>query len=398
MPWTDKPGGSGSGSGNGSGPWGRPGGQNGGDDRRPAGGRQSPDLEELLRSGRERFRRGGGGGSGSGGGSDFKLPSGPTLGIAAVAIVLLWLLSGLYSLPPGARGVVTTFGNYSALTGPGLNWRLPWPFQDHARVQVDQDRSVTIGRGRQTSMVTSDLNIVDVQMTVDYQISPDVGLAEGELPNAAKYIFNIENPDGLVRAVSESALRQVVGESDFSQVIAENRASVSLRTQEIIQEILDSYSSGIEIIRVNFGQADPPEDVIPAQRDVIDARSGAEQLVNEANRYRNNRVPRARGEAREIELAAEAYGQRVVREARGAASRFNDIYAEYVQAPDVTRERMYLETMEGVLGTMNKVVIDDNAGGALPYLNLNELVREGQRSRSGSTPPATNQDTTGGQR
>ncbi|WOI52280.1 FtsH protease activity modulator HflK [Parvularcula sp. LCG005] len=378
MPWTDRPGGSGNNGG--QGPWGQPGGgpndnrNNGG--RRP-GDRNSPDLEELLKSGRDRFRRGGNGGAGGGGASEFKMPSGPILGLIGIVVVVLYLASGIYQVSPGARGIVTTFGAYSSLTGPGLKWHAPWPIQDVVVVPVDQDQTVTIGRGAggKTSMLTSDLNIVDVEMTVNYKVKNDAVIQDGELPNAAKFVFNVEGPENLVRSATESALRQVVGESEFGPIISANRSSVNEKTEEILQEILDSYDSGIEIIRVNFGQADPPPKVIPAQSDVIDARSEAERVVNESTQYANSIVPRARGEARQTELTAQGYGQRVVREARGAASRFKDVYEQYLQAPEVTRRRMYLESMEEVLNKMNKVFIDENTSGAVPYLNLNEINR-----------------------
>lgn len=397
MPWTDKPGGSGN-NGSGQGPWGQSqggnGDENGGGRRRPGG---SPDLEELLKSGRDRFRRAGrgGGGNGSGGGRppEFKMPSGRVLGLGLIVIGVLYLFSGIYQIAPGERGVVTTFGAYSGLTNPGLNWHVPWPVQDVEIVKVDEDRSQSIGesQGSQTSMLTSDLNIVDVEMTVNYKVRSDALIEANELPNAAKFVFNIENPEKLVRAAAEAALRQVVGESDFGDLITIGRPEAASKTNEILQDILDSYDSGIEVIRVNLGSADPPVAVKPAQADVIDARSDQERLKNEATRYANGIVPRAEGEARQIVLEAQAYAQRVVLEARGAASRFEDIYEEYVQAPEVTRQRMYLETMEKVLGNMNKVLIDDEAGGTLPYLNVNELAREAQRNR-----PNQNNNNSGG--
>lgn len=391
MPWTDKPGGSGNNGG--EGPWGRPEGQGGGQpgDRRP-GDRQAPDLEELLRSGRERFRRAGrGGGGGQGGsGGDFSMPSPQMFGIGLIVILVLWLASGFYSVSAGARGVVTTFGNYSYMTEAGLNWRLPWPVQTVTVVEVIEDRTVNVGSGEEGAlMLTSDLNIVGMRMDVNYRVRSDGAVAPGEMPNAAKFIYNIEDPRELVQSVAESALRQVVGANDFAVVIEEDRSGVSRQTEEILQGILDDYDSGIEIIRLNFGVANPPLPVQPAQADVIDARSERERVINEATQYANSVVPRARGEARQIVLSAEADGQRLVREARGAASRFNDIYAEYVRAPEVTRRRMYLETMEKVLGSVNKVVIDDDAGGAIPYLNLNEIVREGQQNRRTPVAGAT---------
>ena len=380
MPWTDKPGS------NGKGPWGqqpsndgprpRPG------ERRP--GQPAPDLEELLRSGRERFRRGGGGGRGGGGmgSGTVQLPPGRMIAIGAAALGVLYFASGIYQVEPGARGVVTTFGEFSALTSPGLRWHWPWPFQTVVVEDVQQDRQVSIGgTSGQTSMLTSDLNIVDVSMTVSYRIKDDADTAPGELPNVARFVYNIEEPQKLVLASAEAALREVVGANEFGPIISRGRNIVNDRTGEILQETLDGYDAGIQIIRVNFGEATPPGDVVASQRDVVDARSDAETAVNQATAYANREVPVAQGQARQTVLDAEAYAARVVAEARGDAARFVDIHEEYARAPEVTRQRMYLETMEDVLGDMNKIVIDDQAGGALPYLNLNELVREGAQRR-----------------
>lgn len=389
MPWTDKPGGSGGNGGDG--PWGRPEGNNGGQQggRRPGGDRQPPDLEDLLRSGRERFRRAGRGrhGGGSGGSGEFQMPPARVFYLGGLVLLLLWLASGFYQVSPGAQGVVTTFGSYSGMTNSGLNWHLPWPAQSVQIVEVVEDRTLSVGtEQRPAQMLTSDLNIVDMAIDVNYRVAPDGAVEPGELPNAAKFLFNIEDPQAMVQAAAESALRQVVGASEFDLVLNEDRTGISERTREILQNILDDYDSGIQIIRLSFRPANPPELVIPAQQEVINAGSEAERAVNEANKYRNSVVPRARGEARQIVLDAEAYGQRVVREARGEASRFNDVYAEYIQAPDVTRERIYLETMEELLTHMNKVVIDQDSGGAVPFLNLNDIVRETEQSRRNQTP------------
>jgi membrane protease subunit HflK len=389
MPWTDKPS-----NGSNNGPWGRPTNNGGGNQPRPGKGQGAPDLEELLRSGRERFGRGrrGGGGGAQGGGPNMDLPSGRVLGLGALVLALLWGASGFYTVSPGARGVVTTFGDFESLTDPGLNWRIPWPIQDVEIVDVEEDRSVRIGgTSNKTSMLTSDLNIVDVGLQVNYRVESDATWdpSSGELPNAAKYVFNVEEPNAMVRAAAEAALREVVGANEFGPIISRGRSIVNDRTAEILQQTLESYDSGIRVIRVNFGQADPPQPVIAAQRDVIDATSDAEQKVNVAQGYANQRVPRAQGEARQIVLDAEAYAADVVAQANGDASRFTSILEEYIKAPDVTRQRMYLETMETVLGDMNKVLIDDEAGGTLPYLNLNELARESQTSRRNSTSQPT---------
>ncbi|GGY44070.1 FtsH protease activity modulator HflK [Parvularcula lutaonensis] len=396
MPWTDKP----SNGSNNPGPWGRPqnngggGGQGGSGGGRGGRGQGTPDLEELLRSGRERFGKGrGGGGTGGGGGAGFQMPSGQVLGIFVIGLLALWLFSGIYQVQPGARGVVTTFGKFTSLSGPGLNWHIPFPVQSVTIVDTEGDRDVSIGgRSNKVSMLTSDLNIVDVTLDVNYQVKDDGGWSPGseELPNAAKIVFNIEDPQGTVKSAAEAALREVVGANEFGPIVSRGRAIVNERTAEILQQTLDSYDSGIRVIRVNFGEASPPVEVIPAQRDVIDATSQAERDVNVAQGYANQVVPRAEGEARQKVLQAEAYASRVVAEARGDASRFTSILEEYSKAPEVTRQRMYLETMESILGDMNKVLIDDEAGGTLPYLNLNEIAREGQRSR-------TSNNATGGQ-
>jgi membrane protease subunit HflK len=307
------------------------------------------------------------------------------LGIGAAAVGVLYLASGFYQIEPGARGVVTTFGDFASLTDPGLNWHVPWPVQAVEKVDVQEDRAVAIGRGSdKVSMLTSDLNIVEVDMQVNYRIKDDADTAPGELPNAAKYVFNIEEPEALVRAAAEAALREVVGGEEFGPIISQGRAIVNDQTADILQSTLDSYQSGIEILRVNFGQADPPEQVIASQRDVVDARSEAEQKVNVATGYASRQVPVAQGQARQTVLDAEAYAARVTAEARGDAARFVDVYDEYVKAPEVTRERLYLETMENVLSRSNKIILDDNGGGgggAVPLLDVNELAGAARQRR-----------------
>jgi membrane protease subunit HflK len=331
------------------------------------------------------------------------MPSGRVLGLGAAALVLLWGASGFYTVSPGERGVVTTFGDFATMTAPGLNWHVPWPVQDVEVVDVEEDRSVRIGgTSAKTSMLTSDLNIVDVGLQVNYRVESDATWdpESGELPNAAKYLFNVEEPNAMVRAAAEAALREVVGANEFGPIISRGRSIVNDRTAEILQQTLESYDSGIRVIRVNFGQADPPQPVISAQRDVIDATSDAEQKVNVAQGYANTKVPRAQGEARQLVLEAEAYAASVIATAKGDAARFSSILEEYEKAPEVTRQRMYLETMESVLGDMNKVLIDEDAGGTLPYLNINELARDAQsnrrrqstnRTQGGNTPPEGNQ-------
>jgi len=307
------------------------------------------------------------------------MPSGPVFFVGILAVLAIYLFSAAYTVNPGSRGVVTTFGNFSGITSPGLNFHFP-PVQSVVIVDVENDRRQSLG-GNSTSMLTSDLNIVDVSLDVNYKVKSDAtwNPDSGELPNAAKFVFNIEDPASTVQAATAAALREVVGANEFGPIVSRGRAVVQQRTTEILQETLDSYDSGIQVIRVNFDQATPPGPVVPAQRDVIDATSQAEQRVNEAQAYANSVVPRAEGVAFQMVSEAEAYAAQVVAQAKGDSARFSSILTEYSKAPQVTRQRMYLETLEGVLGDMNKVVIDDEAGGTLPYLNLNELARDAQR-------------------
>ena len=383
MPWTDKPGGNGSdnnGSGGNRGPWGQPprGNNNGGGNR----GNQPPDLEELLRSGRDRFRQsmGGGRGGNAGGGGGSSMPSKTVFGFAILAIIGFWLFSGIYQVQPGAQGIVTTFGKYTGFTTPGLHWHVPFPVQDVEIVDVEKDNVIQIGGTSRNgvnegSMLTSDENIIDVEISVNWEIKSDADNAPGEMPNSAKFVFNVENPEQLIRASAEAALREVVGANEFEPIITRGRAIVPQETERLLQEALDNYESGVEIIRVNYTNANPPPEVIASQTDVVDAGSDAEQEINKARGYANERVPVARGEAQQIILDAEAYAARVVAEARGQASRFDNIYSEYAKAPEVTRQRMYLETVEAVIGDIDKIVIDEDAGGTVPYLSLNELTR-----------------------
>ncbi len=391
MPWKDQSGGNGKDSGSeSSGPWGqpgkRPGGQNGGNSdggRGPGAG--APDLEELLKSGRERFRRaaGGGGGRGRGGSGKMAVPPRNLLVLGALALVGFWLFSGIYQVENNEQAVVTTFGKYSGVQGAGLRWHVPWPVQDVTVVPVSQERSTEIGgtEERQTAdglMLTSDLNIVAIGIKVNWAIKQR-GYEQGEMPDVAKYVLKIEKPEALVRAVAESTLREVVGANELDPVISDKRNDIAEEMKQEIQATLDLYDSGIEIIRLNLGHAGPTPQVKPAFDEVIDARSEAQETINKARGYANKVVPEARGQAQKMMLDAEAYAARVVAEARGKASRFNAIYSEYAKAPEVTRQRMYLETLEKVLSGTDKIILDQDGAGTVPYLNVNELTRRSEQ-------------------
>ena len=375
MPWQDNSGGN-------RGPWGQPprggnggndGGKQGGGNR--GGGNEPPDLEDLLQASRQRLKRafpnGRGGGRG-GGGIQF---NGPVIGLIGAALVGLWIFAGIYFVQPDEQGVKTTFGEYSGLSGSGMHWRAPF-IQGIYLVPVDRQQTVEIGGGAtENLMLTSDRNIVDVSFKVDFKIKR-TPVGDGELPNAAKYIFNIENPVQMVRAVSEAAMRETIGAKELEPIITSGQLEVNTLTRTRIQEVLDEYDSGIDILRVNIDRPEVPGAVRDAFADVIKAHNEKERMINEADRNANQIIPVAEGEARKIIEDARAYAARVEADSLGQAERFNKIYEEYARAPDVTRQRMYLETVEGVLGPMNKIIVDGEAGsGVVPYLPLNELNR-----------------------
>ncbi len=374
MPWQDNSGNKGPSRG----PWGQPPrGNNGGGGRGNNG--EPPDLEDILQASRQRlkraFLRGGPGGGGGIGG--FPLDRG-MLGLVGAAILGLWIFTGIYQIGPQEQGVKTTFGEYSGISGPGLHWRAPL-IQGVTKVPVDEQQTATINGegggtgGRENLMLTSDRNIVDVNFTVDWKISRAVP-PEGEFPNAAKYIFNVENPKAMVKAVAEAAMRETIGAKELEPIITSGQAEVVEQTRLRTQEVLDLYDSGIEILRVNMEKPEVPGAVRDAFADVIKARNEKAQMINEAQRAANQIIPVAEGLAQKAIEEARAYAARVEADSIGQAERFNKIYTEYSRAPEVTRQRMYLETIEDVLGGMNKIIIEEQAGrGVVPYLPLNEL-------------------------
>ncbi len=318
--------------------------------------------------------RGGPGGPGGPGGGGFQLNR-ATGGLLALVILVLFVASGVYFVGPQEQGVKTTFGKYSGISGPGPHWRMPI-VQGVTLVPVDKQQTAVINGGsaaRENLMLTSDRNIVDVSFTVDWKISRVV-TGDGELPNAAKFLFNIENPANMVEAVSEAAMRETIGSKELEPIITSGQAEVVALTRERIQATLDQYDSGIEVLRVNMEKPEVPSAVRDAFADVIKARNEKEKMINEAQRNANQIIPVAEGEARKIIEEARAYAASVEADSIGQAERFNKIYEEYRRAPEVTRQRMYLETMEKVLSGMDKVIIDeDTTNGVVPYLPLNEL-------------------------
>ncbi len=352
------------------GPWGS--GQQPGPGR---GGNQPPDLEDLIRRGQDKLKSvlPGGGGAGFG-------PRGWII-VILIAIVV-WLFSGVYRVNTDEQGVVLRFGRFVQTTQPGLNYHLPYPIETALTPRVTFENKIDIGfrtqddfrRGTLTRdvpeeslILTGDENIVDVDFSVFWVIK-----------NAGQYLFNIQNPEGTVKAVAESAMREVIGRAQIQPILTGARAATEQEVLKLMQKILDQYQAGITITRVQMQKVDPPAQVIDAFRDVQAARADAERLQNEAQTYANRVVPEARGESSKILQAAEAYKERTVVEATGQVSRFLAVLAEYKLAPEVTRRRLYLETMERVLGGIDKVILDPSNRGSnvVPYLPLDQLLRQ----------------------
>jgi len=390
MPWSDNSdnGGSNGGRGPTKGPWGQPPRNNGGGGRGSGGG-EPPDLEELLQASRQRLKRafpqGRGRGGRGGGGKGFELNP-KTGGLIAVGLLALWGLSGFYQVEAEELGVVTTFGKYETITTPGLHWHMPTPLQSATKVAVTRVENTPIPQNRgqrgpqaEGLMLTGDKNIVDVEMIVQWKIKEGADDQGDGLPGAAQYIFNIDDPANLVVRVGEAAIREVVGRNSLDFVQTTGRSTVQDETRALMQATLDLQLSGIQVQSVNLDKTEPPTtEVNDAFLDVEAAKQDKEQYINTARAYANEVVPQARGQSQRILENARAYQAQVTAEARGAADRFNAIFAEYEKAPEVTRQRMYLETVEQVLGDMNKIIIEDDAGsGVVPYLPLNELTTRG---------------------
>ena len=349
--------------------------------RRPGDGPQIPEIDELVRKGQEQLRvlMGGGakrppGGSGGGaGGQGPNLFSKQGLALGAFAAVALWGYASFYTVKPEEQSVELFLGEFSAIGNPGLNFA-PWPFVSAEIVQVTGERTTEVGTGAGGEMdtglmLTRDQNIVDMEFQVVWNIE-----------DASKYLFNLADPNDTIRAVSESAMRDIIARSELAPVLNRDRGRISTDLLAQVQGTLDTYDAGINVVRVNLAKADPPREVIDAFREVQAAQQERDRLEKEADAYANRVTAGARGQAAQLLEEAEAYRAQVVNNAQGEASRFLSVYAEYVKAPEVTRKRMYLETMEKVLGGMNKVILDGVVGGeggqgVVPFLPLNELGR-----------------------
>jgi membrane protease subunit HflK len=368
MPWSNQGGGP-WGSGGGKGPW--------GSGPQPSGP-TPPDLEEFLRRSQDKLRT--------------VLPGG-NLGGKGIALIVLaaiaiWGVSGFFRVDPDELGVVLRFGKFVREVQPGLNYHLPYPIESVLTPKALQIRKIDVGmrvvedlrRGstirdvpEESLMLTGDENIVDVDFSVLWRIKPN---------GVGDYLFNIQQPEGTVKAVAESAMREVIGRSNIQPILTGARQNIETAVQELMQKVLDDYGSGVQINQVQLQKVDPPSQVIDAFRDVQAARADLERAQNEAQTYANRVVPEARGRAAQITQAAEAYREQTVAESKGQTSRFLQVYEEYKKAPEVTRQRMYLETMERLFGGTDKIIIDSGvSSGVVPYLPLDQLTRRPQ------TPP-----------
>ncbi len=355
-PWSGGDGGSG---GNGGSPWNRPGGGGG------SGG--GSDIEEQMRRMQERFRRGLGGGGGSGGSGGGGKSIGPfSFIIIGVVALIAWLSTGVVIVDAGQQASIFRFGNFETNLGSGIHVHLPVPLERHVLVDVEEQRQISIGETRAESlMITEDENIADIQFAVFWKVKSDA---------PQDYILNVKEPEQAVRMVAESVMREVVGKSSLQNVITTERDTVEDEVRDQSQALLDDYRAGIDVIDVQIAKSDPPQQVIEAFNDVNKAEQDAEANINDATKFANQVVPEARGEAQQILQQAEGYRDQVIANAGGEAARFTSIYKEYRLAPQVTRERMYLETMERVLGGAEKTILDSESG-AVPYLPLDRVQR-----------------------
>lgn len=374
--------------------WNQPGGNGSKDPWGGRGGQQGPpDLDEVLKKLQARLNRlfGGGKPSGTGGagGGGISLPAGGGKGIVLLVIVALvgWVIVGIYIVDPPEQGVVLRFGKYVRTTDPGPHWA-PYLIESVEKVNVDILREEEIGFRRtgtsttsvprESLMLTEDENIIDIKFAVQYRIK-----------DAAAYLFNVRDPDLVLRAATESAVREIVGRNSMTFVITEGRDVVAGEARVLIQEILDRYGTGLDVSSVNMQNAQPPAEVQAAFADAVKAREDEQRFINEARAFAADILPRARGDASAIRERSQAYRARVIAAAEGETSRFLQVLAEYDKAPEITRERLYLEAVESVIGNSSKVLVDVQGGNSLMYLPIDRLLSQGGSTSAQSTGPDT---------
>jgi membrane protease subunit HflK len=345
----------------------------------PGGGNQGPpDLDELWRNFNRRlnelFGRRRRGGADEPPTPPFSWRFGGGAGALFALVLAVWLASGFYIVVEGQRGVVLTFGRFSQETGPGLRWRLPWPIQSNEIVNLQQVRTLEIGYRnnvrtkvlKESLMLTDDENIVDLQFAVQYVVT-----------DATKYIFSVRRPDESAMQIAETAMREVIGKNRMDAILYETQVDVANRARDLMQQIHDRYGTGITVSTVTIQNAQPPEQVQAAFDDAVKAGQDRERQKNEGQAYANDVIPRSRGAASRLLQEAEGYKQRVIANSEGEASRFKQVLTEYAKAPAVTRERIYIETMQQILASTSKVMMDFRGAGNLLYLPLDKLMQQG---------------------
>ena len=373
MPWNNQ-------GNNNGGPWG--GGNNGGNNggnpwgggpQRPSGGRPNPpDFDKIINDLKNNF-----GGKMSGGGSSRRF-----ILLGLIILMGLWAATGFYRVNPQQQGVVLRFGEWIRTTGPGLHYHLPFPIEQVLTPDVTRDNRLEIGFrdvagssatrrdiADESLMITGDENIVDIDFVVFWRIS-----------DAGEYLFNLADPDETIKVAAEAVMREIIGQTAIQTALTEGRQNVQFAVREKLQELLDDYRAGVRVREVQLLAVDPPSDVIDAFNDVQRARQDRDRLKNQAEAFRNDIVPRARGQAAQLIAEAEAYREEVMNRAKGDASRFDQVFSAYEANKDVTRERIYIETIEEVFGNIEKIIIDEDGQSVVPYLPLKELGRATQKA------------------
>jgi len=345
--------------------------------RGPSGNQGPPDLDELWRNFNRKLNDLFGGRRGGGGDIPPMPPSGRMLGggagVLVALVVVIWLASGFYVVDAASRGVVLTFGKFSEITDPGLRWRMPFPIQSHEVVNLSQVRTLEVGYRnsvktkvlKESLMLTDDENIVDLQFAVQYVVT-----------DAQAWLFNNRRPEEVAMLTAEAAMREIIGKSKMDAILYEGQDNIANQAQVLMQQILDNYKTGISLSRVTIQNAQPPEQVQAAFDDAVKAGQDRERQKNEGQAYANDVIPRARGAAARLTQEAEGYKARVVANAEGEASRFRQVLTEYSKAPAITRERIYIETLQSVLSSTSKILVDTRASGNLLYLPLDKLMQQ----------------------
>jgi membrane protease subunit HflK len=350
--------------------WNEPGGNN----QDPWGGRKNndgpPDLDEALKKFQDKINglfggKGSGGGSSSGGGASF---SPAVIGVALVIGLLAYLAFGIYQLDEKEQAVVLRLGKFHSIVGPGLHWN-PKLIDQVYTVNTTEERS-HLAKGL---MITEDISIVELPVTVQYNIA-----------DIKSFVLNVRNPENSLKQATDSAIRHVVGSTKLDPILSEGRQKIAVEVEQRLQDYLDSYGAGIEIVNVNVQQGNPPIEVKAAFDDVVKAKEDRERLINEAERYANAVIPEAEGRAARIREEANGYKDQVIARSEGEAERFNQLLTEYLRAPEVTRERLYLDAIETVMANSSKVMVDVEGGNNLLYLPLDKIVSNNNQSQSAS--------------